>query len=121
MTRIVALFLATMIWAGVARAADWTRTDSAFQIASSALIVADWAQTREIAKHPERWRETNLILGEHPSRGKVNAYFAACLVGNAAIAYALPAPYRRWWQIATVVVEAGYVAHNYHLGIRVSF
>lgn len=102
-------------------ASDWTRADTAWQAASSALIVADWMQTRQIAAHPERWTETNPILGEHPSRGEVDAYFAACLIGNAAVAYMLPSPYRRWWQGATIAVQGYFVARNHSLGIRINF
>jgi hypothetical protein len=102
-------------------ASDWSKVDTALQITYSALHVIDWGQTLDIAKHPKDWSETNPILGKHPSISKVNSYFAATLVGHAVVSYLLPKPYRRIWQCMWIGIEAGYVTHNYSVGINVRF
>jgi len=53
-------------------------------ILNTFLLVADWGQTREIAVNP-RYREINILLGENPSLGEVDLYFATAIVGNALI------------------------------------
>jgi len=37
----------------------------------------DYHQTTYIVKHPDRYAETNVLLGKHPSRGSVNTLFIA--------------------------------------------
>ena len=45
------------------------------ELAYSALHLIDWAQTRQIAAQPDKWLELNPLLGQHPSRAKVNIIF----------------------------------------------
>jgi hypothetical protein len=47
--------------------------------AASSLVV-DWLQTLFIARNPDRFSETNVILGRHPSAAHVSWYFALCIV-----------------------------------------
>lgn len=85
--------------------------------------VADWAQTRVIAKRPEHWRELNPILGVHPTRKAVNAYFAtAGLLLSALAAALLVGPYQNlgaWLLTGWVLVGGGAVVRNHFLGIKV--
>jgi len=46
------------------------------------FIVADWGQTRYIAMHEDAFHETNPILGGHPHRDKVDAFFLGSIVVN---------------------------------------
>ena len=124
MRRLLALrfiFLSWCISTPSYSADDWSREDVARQTAYTILHVADWAQSRYIAAHPDRFYETNGILGKHPSLGKVNTYFAATLIGHYAITALLPAKYRPVWQYGTITVEAYYVLHNNSLGIGFKF
>lgn len=41
--------------------------------------------------------------------------------GNALVGYTLPERYRDYWFIGVGAVEAGWVIHNYQLGIQVRF
>jgi hypothetical protein len=102
----------------------WTRTDTAFQAASIVALAADWNQTRQIAKSPQIYYEDGVaeaVLGRHPSVSEANWYFAGSMILNTAIAYALPNPYRRLFQVGTIVYEAYWINHNYRIGIRVNF
>ena len=120
--QIAALGLAAAAAATPATAADeWTAPQASKAASLAALTVADWAQTRNIARHPERWHETNPMLGRHPSVGDVDKHFAvASLIGAAAL-HALPTRYRDWALNAGLVIEAGCVANNLRLGIGIKF
>ena len=99
----------------------WTTGDTVRESVSVSLLAADWAQTLSIAGQPVRYHECNQILGPHPSRAKVNQYFASCIVGHAAIAYALPAKWRQAFQYLTIGLEVGCVGKNAKIGIRMKF
>jgi hypothetical protein len=89
--------------------------------AAIGLLVIDWGQTRAIATEPDRFRERNPILGEHPSRGEVDRYFALSVAATAGLSYVLPDPYRTWFLTGVVVLEASAVINNHQLGVKVSF
>jgi hypothetical protein len=95
---------------------------TALEAATDALLIADWSQTRQIPRSPDQgWYETNIYLGEHPGDGRVNGYFATCLVVNTVIHRVLPEPYLRYYQTGVVAVEAIAIGNNYNLGIKVKF
>jgi hypothetical protein len=102
----------------------WSQTDSVFQVASIVALAADWNQTRQIAKSPQIYYEdgvAEVALGKHPSVSGVNWYFAGSMILNTAVAYAIPNPYRRMFQVGTIVYEAYWINHNYGIGIRINF
>jgi hypothetical protein len=61
------------------------------------------------------------VLGEHPSVGRVDGYFALCLLAQVGIAAALPSQYRAVFQYVGIVFEAGLVGHNFSVGIGANF
>jgi len=85
------------------------------------LLAVDWNQTRIIARNPDRFNEKNAILGNHPSVGKVNGYFAAAIIGTIGVAMALPSEYRKFWLGGITVLEVSVTQHNRSLGIKTSF
>jgi hypothetical protein len=116
-TIILVLLLATM----PAMADDWTIADKQREAVYLALHAIDWAQTRTIARNPDRWYEVNPILGEHPSVGRVDGYFAVMALAHIAVSNALPTRYRTAWQYVSIGFEAGVAGHNLSLGIGVKF
>lgn len=109
--------------AALAPAADlgrWTALDFSLQGAYLALRYIDWRQTREVAKHPELYRETLRFLGDHPSPGDVNRYMAAIAVAHAGISMYLDRPYRTAWQAVTLFEVYGATRRNHRLGLCVS-
>jgi hypothetical protein len=122
------VFILVSIFSSHAHAeSDWTATDTAWQAAVVTTLALDWSQTRTIAKNPYKYTEMNPVLGEHPSVGRVNGYFAAVAVGHTAIAILLPPKAetfgykwnpRRVWQATTVAVEVGAIANNIVVGIK---
>jgi hypothetical protein len=106
----------------ILRPADWTDDDVRRQLQYLTLHGTDWAQTRTIAKNPQDFRETNKLLGEHPSVGKVNNYFATTAVGHALLMNALPPEWRKWAQYGTIGLEAGVAGRNkLKFGIGMTF
>ena len=107
---------------GTLRAEDeWTVEERTTFAVSSVLLVADWAQTRQIARNADLYQETNPILGAHPSMGRVNTYFAAALALNYVIGNSLASGWRRAWFVGVGGVEASVVQRNLSIGLKLSF
>lgn len=94
---------------------EWTREDTARQVAWSILTLADRLQTLDIARDP-RCYEINPLLGRHPSDGRINSYFAASLIAKALVSSWLPAPWRERWQGLGVSSSAYLIGHNDSVG-----
>ena len=114
---LVLLFASTSSFASD----EWSREDTYREAAYLALHTLDWAQTREIARNPDKWHEQTSFLGSHPSTGQVDQYFVATTALQFIIAYTLPAEYRKAFQYISIGHDAGYVAHNFSIGISVKF
>lgn len=117
MKRVALAFLLTL----PAIAQDpWSKGDCAWEAANAAVAVADWGQTLSIQSKAGCW-EQNPMIGRHPTRGHVNRYFAASIALHAGIVWMLPRKWRPTFQAFTLGWEVGIVAHNAHLGLRVTF
>jgi len=81
---------------------------------STFLLGMDWAQSRSLIAH-EDYNETNAVIN---SVG-VDKYFAAALVTNTAIGYALPKKHRNTFWSFVAFTEATYVAGNYSIGVKI--
>ena len=85
-------------------------------------IIADWGQTRYIANHPEQYHEAfNPILGNHPSTGRVDAWFVGALVVNNGAMIALPKKYKPYYAGGVAVIETYFVVSNNSIGIKIDF
>jgi len=105
------LLLALLLvgWSDFSQASGW-------QVASNTLLIADWAQTLNIASRPDV-SESNQILGAYPSRGAVNLYFISALIAN----NLLGDIYGDDWYILVSINQAAYVGTNAKVGIKFSF
>ena len=83
-------------------------------------MLADWSQTRQIARAPDRLHETNPLLGLHPSVGRVNTYCGLAVAANLA-AFLLPKWPRRIWYAAVILIEGIAVTHNLTHGLSIGF
>ena len=116
------ILVALLLFTSAARAGDdWTPADSWREGAYLALHLTDWAQTRNIARNPDQWRETNRLLGEHPSVGRVNRYFVITAAAQIGIAVALSKGWRAAFQYGAIAHDAWYVTHNFSIGISARF
>lgn len=116
MYKIILLIL--FLWPSILCAEDWSKTDTSFQGMYTALLIADWMQTKKISKSNNH-RETNIMIGDHPSEDKTDLYFTATAIINYQIAKRLSKPYRRYWQSFWTLFQFGFVEHNRRLGFKV--
>ena len=96
---------------------NWTRGDTYREVAWGAIHIADWAQTRQIAQNPDKYHETNPILGSHPSTQSVDLYMGSVLIVHPFISAALPKPYRDVWQYMSIGVSGACVINNISIGV----
>ncbi len=119
--RLVAVALALAL-ASAARADEWTRTDTAFELGLVTLSLTDFGQTSWFLANRPHAYETNPLLGTHPSRAKLAAAGAIGLTTHFLVARVLPQPWRRLWQLAGIGVEADAVSSNARtFGFHVAF
>jgi hypothetical protein len=105
--------------------------DIALEVLLAGLYIIDWGQTLDIAdRRDEGYYEINPIIGNHPTRGRVNAVFAAFAAGQVAGTFLLPTRYkiggyllnpRRMWQLGFISVSAACAVNNYSIGLRAGF
>ncbi len=100
---------------------EWSEADKTREAVYLAVDTVDWLQTRNIARNPDKYYETNSYLGEHPSVGKVNCYFVTMMLVHVGFVTVLPSKYRAVFQFTSIAYEASYVAGNYRLGISAKF
>jgi hypothetical protein len=104
---------------------NFITTQPKLEFVFDAALAADMLTTADIKNHPPLI-ETNPLLGQHPSDGKIAAYGLGVAALHAAITYEMvsqgvPKPIVTAWELIGIVVEAGYTAHNYRLGMRIKF
>jgi hypothetical protein len=105
-----------------AQAADpWDKQDIALEVLWQCLHAVDWGQTLDIASRPERYREINPLIGEHPSRARVNAYMGLSTLTHIGITHLLPKSYRPYWQMITIGISGTLIIHNFNIGLQVRF
>jgi len=118
-----------------AQADNWDRTDAALGAAALTATVIDWSQTRYVAKNPcphagggsactDPYREAGLarhFIGEYPTVGKVDRYFAGVVVVGGLVAHALPSDYRKVFLGLITVMEINVTTQNRRIGLRMEF
>lgn len=109
----------------VAKADEWTRSDSAFQAAGCALLLADYLQTKRIISdpvHPDH-HEGNWVMRKHSGGLGLNPelYFLSVASSHAIAAVALPKRWRRGVQVALIAAQAISVGKNWHAGYSLTF
>ena len=117
LNRLVSTLLLVFIFS--AQAEPWTTEQKVLSATYLTAHVIDWGQTRSMVINGG-YGDNNPILGKHPSMAKVNTYFLVVpIIGY----YALDAfPKNRTGILGFLnAVEILQVAHNYRIGVRVSF
>jgi hypothetical protein len=87
------------------------------QVASTGLLLTDWAQTKEIASN-DNYYERNPILGKNPSQNEVDAYFGTVAVANLIVGEVVEKKYAKWYYWAMIALETAVVSHNINVGVR---
>jgi hypothetical protein len=81
---------------------QWTRRDTALEVAFFTASTLDWQQTMDITAS---CNEVNPVLGSCGQRIPVGMYFPLVLAAHAALAAVLPPSWRGTFQGFTVGVE----------------
>ena len=115
-----AAILALALLAMPAHAHDWTASEKGWAAAWLATRAVDWAQTRHIARHPDRFRELNPMLDPHPSLGEVNRMFLLTTAAGLLAAHYLP-KYRKGMLQVWFAVGVGMTVRNAAIGVRIDF
>ena len=115
------LLVALALAASPAAAEDWDTADKILGVTAATLVITDWGQTRYIAKHPELYREKNILLGEHPSVRKVDVYFSGLLIGGYLLADWLPSSERKTFLSIVSIIWFKATRDNKQLGVKVEF
>src|SRR3990167_90446 len=85
---------------------NWSSDDTNRQLGYLLLHGLDWGQTKSIARNPNKYYETNPILGKHPSAGDVDRYFALTGLGHVGLSLLLSDPkWRKRFQNVTIGLE----------------
>ena len=98
---------------------QWTESDSYRETAYVVVTAVDWNQTLQINSHG--LRESNVILGSHPSDSRINTLIPASMFAHYYIATLLPTEYRKAWQYTWIGIETGYIFNNFSLGLKIKF
>ena len=95
---------------------------TALWVLMNVALVADWGQTRHIAKNPTLYYEqANPVIQGHPTVGQVDAWFIGSLVVNNGIMLILPKKYRPYYAGVVTAMEAHFIISNNQIGIKISF
>lgn len=100
---------------------EWRTDDTKREAVYMALHVIDWAQTRNIARNPDRYFEYNSLIGSHPSVGRVDGYMATSALIHIGVTHIFQDEYRAAWQYVTIGFKARLIQHNFSIGISSQF
>lgn len=103
---------------------NWTKADTARQVAYTAILAIDAGQTADIQNHDDLVEKNPVIsgmFGDNPTSGQTASYFVAAGVAHYAVAAMLKPKYRKYWQTVTLSVNSAVVANNFNLGLSWGF
>jgi len=94
---------------------EWNWQHTALEINWQIFHVADWMQTETILRN-DRFIEANPLM-RGMDKWETTAFFAVTSILHAFISYALPDPYRTWFQGITLGAKGSTVLFNAGIGI----
>jgi len=92
--------------------------------ASNVAMLADYSTTLSISRqegYEEKAPLTRKFIGENPTTGRVQQYFASRLIINAIVQYAAPPKISRFINQVQTVVHFSAAANNYRIGLKFSY
>jgi hypothetical protein len=99
----------------------WTEEEKRWGATAGALLVADWATTRNMTyRYNEGYYEQNPLLGRRPSTDAVNLYFLA-VTPAVFLAADYFSDYRKEILQATSLIELIMVGNNLRIGLKFQF
>jgi hypothetical protein len=100
----------------------WTTEDTVKEGLFLGLLYLDQAQLKYAVTNQCRSYTTSPFVGlQRSDKDKIETFFIASAILHPVIAYVLPQPYRAWWQVSGIVVEAYSVGSNMSAGVGFQF
>lgn len=121
------LFAASSAFADDIPASAWTPAQLGLGAAALALLAVDTRQTLDISKlraqprQGDTMRESNPLLGTHPSDRKVKTYFSTVAVAQFVLLGNLSSNVRTGTLVGLVTLQIGCTAHNHSIGLSGRF
>lgn len=99
----------------------WDKLNTQLHIPLTLVIIADMQQTLQIAHEPKRYYERNPMLNGNLSEDRVYKHFIISYALTTLMVYALPEKWSHGFQVGVIGTEAGIVAKNLTIGLRIGF
>lgn len=103
---------------------NWTKADTARQIAYTAVLAIDAGQTADIKNHDDIAEQNPVavaMIGENPTTGATAAYFVGAGIVHYAISASLKPKHRKVWQNVSLSFNSAIVANNFRIGLSWGF
>ena len=121
MKKLLSIILLSLSLNTYADSREWTEEEKRWGATAGALLVADWATTRNMTyRYNENYYEQNPLLGRRPSTGAVNLYFLA-VTPAVFLAADYFSDYRKEILQATSLIELVMVGNNLRIGLKFQF
>lgn len=122
MKKIILVIVLILAFPYIAKAEnEWTTTDKVLFGTFVTLHAVDYAQTRYIVKHSDKYKEGNFLLGSKPSQEIVDGVFLGTLAVIGAASYYLPEKERRYLLSIASMLKVAVVSNNFSIGVGMSF
>lgn len=121
MKTICLILILILLLATPAYADSWDEENTILHIPLTALMIVDYGQTLYIADHPNEYYETNIIMGDHPSRKEVTEYFILSYLAVTSLTWLLPDKWSHGFQTSIITMEIYHTVKNKYIGIGFSF
>jgi len=99
--------------------AEWTHDDTVRQSIFLSLKVIDGLQTHEAVKHPDKFKEANPFLPEHPTMGQVNRFIIGGAIASTLLAYWFEGDVRKGFQYGLIIEQGLTDIYNWKVGVRI--
>ena len=117
MKKLLTIFILSTL---LCSCSSWTKADLTREGLWSAAHIIDWKQTRYAMEHPERFKELNPALGDHPSEGRINTFMGVTWIGHILISHLLKDK-KKDFQNITLGAKIAVNINNYYVGAEVEF
>lgn len=120
MRTAAAIIAAAAVLSGCAHSDEWTRRDTALQLAYTGVVIADAIQTADIQNYPDIQEAGWLAgkaLGRNPDTSDTVLYFGTLAISHWMISRALPSKWRPYWQGVGIAVHLDAVISNCDMGL----
>ena len=115
------LILALALLSAPAHAGSWDEENTRLHVPLTALMIIDYGQTLYIADHSDKYSETNMIMGDHPSSKEITEYFVLSYLTVTGLTWLLPDKWSHGFQTSVITLELYCTTQNKSIGVGFKF